>query len=309
MEVKTNLTIIIPTMEREEILFESLRRLSIAIDNYDVRVLIINDSKKKALLLPDELSSFQVINNPKQGVASARNFGASQTNSEIIWFLDDDIWIDNKVLERGLELIKNNPDAIFNFNWVYPDYLNKQIEQTPFGRYLQKIDFTTMKGWSRGNHWDDFNLFKTQSLAGATLFLKKSTYEKVEGYNSSFPLAGFEDYDFSKRVQLNNIDCFIDPVNLVYHNEVNKTSLDGFLKRVKSNSITRRHAVEIGYTDQQLNFSFAKKMFYKTLNNFETVLLKLDSVWPNLVWLDKVYFIYCKSMIGLFSFKGYNSLD
>lgn len=296
-------------MEREEILFESLRRLLSAIENYEVDVLIINDSKKKELLLPSELSAFQVLNNPKQGVASARNFGASQTTTDIIWFLDDDIWIDRKVLERGLGLIKDNPDAIFNFNWIYPDYLNKRIALTPFGRYLQKIEFTTMKGWSRGNYWDDNNLFKTQSLAGATLLLKKNTYEKVDGYNSSFPLAGFEDYDFSKRVHLKNIDCFIDPVNIVYHNEVNKTSLDGFLKRVKNNSITRRHAVEIGYKDQQLNFSFAKKTFYKTLNYFEAVLLKLDSIWPNLVWLDKIYFIYCKSMIGLFSFKGYNSLN
>jgi predicted glycosyltransferase involved in capsule biosynthesis len=282
--------------------------LYVAIENYQVDVLIINDSKKKDLILPVNFSSFRVLNNPKQGVASARNFGASQTASDVIWFLDDDIWINEKVLERGLELINNFPSAIFNFNWVYPDYLNEQIQQKPFGRYLHKIEFTTMKGWSRGNAWDDFNLFKTQNLAGATLLLKKNTFEKVDGYNSSFPLAGFEDYDFSKRVQLKNIDCYIDPVNLVYHNEVNKTSLAGFLKRVKNNSITRRHAVEIGYSDQQLNFSMLKKMFYKTLYIFDVVLLKFDDIWPNISLLDKFYFIYCKAMIGLYSFKGYNSL-
>jgi uncharacterized protein YjbI with pentapeptide repeats len=166
-----------------------------------------------------------------------------------------------------------------------------------------------MKGWSKGLYWDDFSLFRTQNLAGATLLLKKSTYENVDGYNNSFPLAGFEDYDFSKRVQTKNIECFIDPINLVYHNEVNKTSLKGFLKRVKNNSITRRHAVKIGFTDQQLNFSILKSVFYSTLNIFDIVLVKFDYLWPNFKCLDSFYFVYCKAMIGLYNWKGYNSVN
>lgn len=309
MKIKTNLTIIIPTMDREEILFESLHHLNNAIQDYNVEVLIINDSKTKKLVLPKYFSTFKVLNNPGQGVASARNFGSSKANSEIIWFLDDDIWIDQNVLERGLDLINLFPDSIFNFNWIYPDYLNKQIVTTPFGRYLEKIEFTTMKGWSRGNYWDDFNLFKTRHLAGATLLLKKSTYESVDGYNGSFPLAGFEDSDFSNRVVAKHIECYIDPQTVVYHNEINKTNLRGFLKRVFNNSITRRHAVSIGYLDQKMYFSNFKKNVYENFKYFEIILLFLCDYWPNVKKIDKFYFLICRLLISYNNYKGYTYKD
>jgi GT2 family glycosyltransferase len=307
MSITPVISIIIPTMDREAILFDSLAHLSDAVKGFSVEVIVINDSKTSNLVLNTEYDFVRVVNNPGKGVASARNFGASIAKSELLWFVDDDMWIGESLFKRALELHQKFPDSVFNFNWIYPEYLSKKIALIPFGRFLEDINFTTMKGWCRGNFWDDNELFKTDWLAGATLLISKTTYAKVNGYDSSFPLAGFEDYDFSVRVKKAGITSYIEPNYMAYHNEVNKTSLRGFLTRVRNNAITRKHGVSIGYKDQELKISLLKRTIYQIIGVLETPLLFICDNWPNLRAIDFLYFRLCHILIGYNGFKGYST--
>jgi len=303
------ISIIIPTKNRSEILLASLNELmkaTVFLTNFEV--IIVDDGSDVLVNLPSDARNFKVVRNIGKGVASARNYGAGLAKSELLWFLDDDIWINEAALKRALHLNSTNSDAIFNFNWVYPPYLNEVISKIPFGRFLQDINFTTMKGWSRGNYWDDNELFKTDWLAGATLLVSKSIYNKVNGYDSSFPLAGFEDHDFSVRVKKAKVQCYIDPVYLVYHNEVNKTSLRGFLERVRNNAVTRKHAVNIGHIDQKMNYTKSKVLAYRMVGFIEFLLMFVVDHWPNVKLIDKLYFRLCHILIGYNNFIGYNSI-
>lgn len=305
---KPIISIIIPTKNRYDILIISLGELAKATANiHNVEILIIDDGSDSPIEVPKEFGNVMVFPNSGKGVASARNFGASKAKSDLLWFLDDDIWVNELALKRAIHLNATNPNAVFNFNWEYPPYLNELISKIPFGRFLQDINFTTMKGWCRGNYWNDYELFKTDWLAGATLLISKSTYNQVNGYDSSFPLAGFEDHDFSVRIKKAKIECYIDPLFLVFHNELNKTSLKGFLIRVKNNAVTRRHAVEIGHVDQKMVYSNAKIILYKTIGLFEWLLMPLGENWPNVKAFDRIYFKLCHVLVGYNNYKGYSS--
>ena len=303
------ITFIIPTKGRDAILFQSLEKLLGAIEGEDVEVLVINDDHGREIVLPSHLQNVRIEPNRGKGVASARNYGASLARSPLLWFLDDDIWLSREVLLQGLDLHKTYPDSVFNFNWVYPSVLREKIVREPFGRFLESIAFTSMKGWCRGMNWEDNSLMETNWLAGATLLIPAKRYQEVNGYDATFPLAGFEDYDFSVRVRKKGIPCFIEARVMTYHNEENKTSLRGFLKRTYQNAITRRHAVNIGYEDQKLKYSWYKEMSYKSLALIESLLLSMMEHWPTVKWMDVVYFRICHVLIGLNMYKGYHFND
>ncbi len=307
MSLAPVVSVIIPTKERESILFDTLARLAGALNGVVAEVIVINDSKTSNLVLLKDFDFAIVVDNPGQGVASARNFGASLAKSDLLWFIDDDMWIEKNLFNRAIELNNQFPDAAFNFNWIYPEYLSKKISLIPFGRFLENINFTTMKGWCKDNYWNDDDLFKTDWLAGATLLISKSSYTKVNGYDSSFPLAGFEDYDFSVRVKNAGIVSYIEPNFMAYHNEVNKTSLRGFLNRVRNNAITRKHGVSIGYKDQELKISAIKRTIYNIIGLLEKPLLFLSDYWPNIKFLDPFYFKICQVLVGYNGFVGYTT--
>ncbi len=300
------ISIIIPTKDRIEILIQSLEKLQESISGVDAEVIIINDSITASIDLSAFNECFRVVNNPFSGVASARNYGATLAKSSLLWFLDDDMWIDKLLFNQALKLHEEFPDAVFNFNWVYPPYLIEQIRKQSFGRFLEHIDFTTMKGWCKGTKWNDNDLFRASGLAGATLLIPAEVYKHVNGYNATFPLAGFEDYDFSVRVLKENIPCFIEPRFTALHNEVNKTNLRGFLVRTLNNSITRRHAVSIGYVDQKINYSFLKANAYRCILLIQPLLLFIADHWTSQTSLDKIYFKLCNVLIGANIYKGYH---
>jgi glycosyltransferase involved in cell wall biosynthesis len=299
------ISLIIPTKDRAEILLQTLEKVRDSIIDLDAEVIIVNDSSTTKVIPLAGIKNLRIIQNSGSGVASARNIGAANAESDLFWFLDDDMWINREMLVHAIELNKRLPDSVFNFNWEYPPYLIDKIRKEPFGRFLENIEFTTMKGWCKDAPWNDLELFPTKWLAGATLLIPKNIYSMVNGYNATFPLAGFEDHDFSVRLHQKDVTCFIEPRYIALHNELNKTNLRGFLIRTFNNAITRRHGVSIGYDDQRLNFPFYKTAIFNLINFIKPVLLRLTDYWPNLKMLDPLYFRFCQLLIGAAIFKGY----
>ncbi len=303
------LSIIIPTKDRESIFQETLKRAHLSIANFDAEIIVVNDSKTQPVIIPPHYKNIHVINNPESGVASARNNGASIAQSPLLLFLDDDMWISAELIKKALELNADYPKAVFNFNWEYPPELRKQIQQHPFGRFLESIQFTTLKGWCRGMDWHDDKMFASTGLAGANLLISKEIYVSVNGYDASFPLAGAEDHDFSKRIIKAGFKLYIYPMIKTLHNEVNKTSLRGFLSRTYNNAITFRHAVNIGYSELTINYSPLKKSVYQAMKYFYKPLIFISDHWINIRALDFIYFRLCHLLVGFYTYRGYHNMS
>ena len=100
MSLAPVVSVIIPTKERESILFDTLARLAGALNGVVAEVIVINDSKTSNLVLLKDFDFAIVVDNPGQGVASARNFGASLAKSDLLWFIDDDMWIEKNLFNN-----------------------------------------------------------------------------------------------------------------------------------------------------------------------------------------------------------------
>jgi GT2 family glycosyltransferase len=298
-------TVIIPTKDRKAILEKTLGCIKSVNNIKDLEVVIVNDSDTN---LDVDLSlfptSFQMLQNPGSGVAAAKNFGASKAMNEWLIFMDDDILVKPSTFEN-LPAYYEHKNWCSNINWVYPDFIINQRNFNPFVRYLNKYQFDSLKGWSNNPDWNDHKIFRVQSVSSQFLVIHKSEFEAVGGYNERFPLAGFEDHDMSVRLDNLGAEMFLDPTNVVYHNEEDRIVLENWLERKRRGAITRKVAVDLGYDTLRLNYSGLKKAFYTIVFASRKYMLSVLNKWPQTKILDPVYFFLVNVLLGAYSYSGY----
>lgn len=107
------ISIIIPSYNRNELLIESINKIinGFEIINYaDYEIICVVSGGNEKLVLPnygDRLKMFYFLNQ-KQDPGIARNFGVSISQSEWIWFVDDDDELVFKNIEKVLEIVNNS---------------------------------------------------------------------------------------------------------------------------------------------------------------------------------------------------------
>ena len=302
------LSVIIPTKDRLSILGESVEAALKATAHLQVEIIIVNDSLKKDIGITIKNENIKCIQNQGSGVAAARNTGAKEAEGELLLFLDDDILISRENIDTTLRLCSELPLACVNLNWAYPPQLLEKIKKSKFGRYLIRIGFTTMKGWNRGNKWDDTKLFETENVASFYLPVLKKDFIAVGGYNEKFPFAGAEDYDFSMRLKRSGFRTLIYPLSTVLHNENDRTEISAWLERKKRSAETRKVAVDLGYTELALSHSKLKMILYRTFG-FTKPLLKLMAAFiPNHRFFDPIYALCIGRLLGIYLFDGYHKM-
>lgn len=116
----SKISIIIPAYNAAQTItetIESVRQQSID----DWELIIVNDgSTDDTLQVINRVvdSRLQIISVANSGVAKARNLGLSRATGEYIAFLDaDDLWVVDK-LERQLQALAANPQAIVAYSWT-----------------------------------------------------------------------------------------------------------------------------------------------------------------------------------------------
>lgn len=299
-------SIIIPTYERQKIFEKALNAAHSAIEGVDAEIIIVNDSKKKAVKLPITSDKIVLLNNPGQGVASARNFGAAHAKSNFFIFLDDDIIISESAIQqirKDLNLYKNN---CYLFNWLYPPELVEKLEQTKFGRYLTKYQFTTLQGWVGAAWKEDEEVFELPNGASYCLPITKENFYRIGGYNESFPHAGAEDYEFSQRAMQTGIKFYLNKKITVYHNEEDRLDMQNWMARKRRNGETIRLAYELGYNELRFRYSPLKKTAYLILSRLKPILYLGFDIVPNHKMFDLISFRFIHLLLGTHLFEGYN---
>ncbi len=300
-------SLIIPTKDRTGILNKTLDHLKKVKNINDIEVILINDSKDP---IQSELNSFpvpiKVYRNPVNGVASGRNFGASKASHEWLIFMDDDMLVQPDSFQKLIPLCDPQQNSCWNVNWVYPPEVVANRSKQPFLRYLNKYNFDSLEGWSNDVEWNNKQIFRVKGITSQFLLIHKNVFSKSGGYNASFPFAGFEDYDLSKRLKAKDISVYLDPNNTIYHNEEDRLDVESFLERRKRGAITRKVAVSVGYDYLALNYSLIKKTIYPIIYSCRHVILWVLQKWPQTIIADKIYFQLVNILFGAYSYKGYS---
>ncbi|MFN8309982.1 MAG: glycosyltransferase [Chitinophagales bacterium] len=299
------LSIIIPTYNRGEVYRQTIEAATAAIADLDAEIIVVNDYKKGNPEIPAH-PRVRMVNNPKSGVASARNLGASLAMGQLLIFLDDDVLVTAANLQRSLDLFHQHPGWCVNPNWVYPSDLQHRMDQSAFGRYLRYYQFDSLQGWRKGMFWDDRQVFKVDAGASYYLAMPKNIFTATGGYDERFPFSGAEDFEFMERLKQRGIDMMIDPLTLVFHNESDRFDMMQFMARKERNGETRKLAADMGYSQMSITYTPVKQLIYGMLAlwpEFPALLLKL---LPNSKAFDQVSRKLIDVMHATYLFRGYN---
>jgi GT2 family glycosyltransferase len=297
------LSIIICTYNRPELLKGCLSGAMQLLDEVDSEIIVVNDSKTHTPVVPEH-PKLKLLNNPKQGVASARNFGARHATGNLLLFIDDDIEFDLKNAEALLEVYEKNEPACYNPNWRYSDEMHAALDKTQFGRFLIHYKLINYKGWVPELPWTD-TLFEVKQLAAFFMLVPKRFFDAVSGFNESFTNQGTEDDELCHRLREAGVKMFVDPSNYVFHNEMDRVTLEARISRYRNGAVNRRKAFDLGNKSYEVKYSTAKKMILQLILPFEKVLFVMAKLIPNRRVFDPLYFKLANVLIATAIFGGY----
>jgi GT2 family glycosyltransferase len=274
-------------------------------------VIVVNDGTDDLYYLRDMSKVLRVIRNPGSGVAAARNAGVQNAGAEILLFMDDDMWMNADSIACVIKFHEHHEDATLNLNWVYPEDLQAILPLSAFGRFLVKFGFSSLKGWSRGLMWKDTALFKSSGVTSQNLSMRRTTFDRIGGYNTAFPFAGFEDYEFSKRVRDAGVTSYVDPTIMTFHNEADRLDLVSWLDRRARGGYTRQVAVGHGEKDLELHFSFVKTMAFFIIRLFSPAVIRVTTsdLVNRFQFLDPITFRLIDYLLAEAIHRGYVAKD
>lgn len=300
------LSIVIPTLNRDTTLLQTLRHAAAATTDLDAEIIVINDSKDSRVSPPEDLRPrVMVVDNPSSGAASARNFGARRASGELLLFVDNDIRISREHVERALSFNGRYPAACLNLNWRYPDELIAEMRQSQLGRLVIETKLVDYKGWVPHRNWNDREIFEVDKLATFFFLIPKKVFQAVGGFNESFKKQGGEDDEFSVRLRKLGIPMYIDPTLYVLHDSRDGIDLEAQLRRMKTGGINRRRGYELGMPDYLISYPPHKVFAYSILSRWKRFLLLLTRLVPNLIGFDPLYRVLARFLMGTVIFEGY----
>jgi glycosyltransferase involved in cell wall biosynthesis len=222
--------------DRSHVLEETLDSALVAAKD-DCEVLVVASPLKWATLYRAGVAWVECCSN---NVSAARNAGAHRAQSEILFFIDDDILISRLNVEQMLshyELLRSG--ALVNAVWVHSPKV-QYLKSTD--RWAQMISrrriAESFEGRYRLHHrredWQAclFLSGMEREISEACFAISRERYFVVNGMDESFRF-GHEGADLLRRLKPFGTKYYIDPCNKVLHNEWDKFTKPEFLPRRK----------------------------------------------------------------------------
>jgi len=174
------LSIIICTYKRKEILTECLKILtSQNLQFVDEIIIVNNNGLKDDLKSLEEMSSkIKVVVKKQIGLSHARNKGLQKSNSDWLFFLDDDAKIRKDTIPQIIDTIEKHDFTMFSGIWkawhrsIPPKWLPIDT-----GNYILKGEATTRE-------------IGTDYVSGGVMVIKKSVLEEIGGFPTELGMAG-----------------------------------------------------------------------------------------------------------------------
>jgi len=227
-----NLTVVIPTYNRKDILKKCLKALFNQTYPYsDYEIIVVDDGSTDGTeelvksLLNSARCTLRYFKQEHKGPAAARNVGIRNAKGEIILFIGDDIIATPTLLEEHSKWHREYPDdnvAVLGYVTWSPE-----IEITPFMRWLEN-------GGPQFHFWqikdrievDAQNYFYTSNISLKRKFL----LENNGFFDEEFPYAAFEDNELGYRLKKAGMILNYNKEAVGYHYQY--TSLNDACRRM-----------------------------------------------------------------------------
>ena len=228
------ISILIPTKNRLPILRDTLHNIYFVnkLPKEDFEVIVSNDGDDDLSVLYDEFpfDNLKIVKNThKPGAAGNRNNAADYAQYDLLQFLDDDILITENFLERLIYWHNKLENISIGSKLLYSKKVKEIAKKTSFGRYMIKKEY--INEINEFIHFNNDGLYEVNSLAGFSISMKRETFDKIGKFDENFDYAGCEDAEFFYRASQKNVKLLFDEKNICYHNELDKLTLDTWLRR------------------------------------------------------------------------------
>jgi len=291
--MQKDISIIVATKDRKDILLESTAKNILVAKQFNCEYIVVNDGD--AFAFSEAMSDVLLLNNQKKGVSKARNTGAAIATGELLFFIDDDMWITSKTIETILALKKDNyfNDTVVIMNWVYPAPLQNSLQHKKIGRYILQANYHTLEG--RSNKKIDYSksLLSVNGMGSGSFVIAKRIFEKIGGYSEHIIFQG-EDIDMAQKITKENIGMLLSTPITCFHNQKDRLTIKDFLLREENGY---RSQVAAGMVDMKKS----KIKFYGLLLPFTPLFKILFNLIPNRSFFDLITF----RLIGILSSLTY----
>ncbi len=199
------ISIIIPTKNRSNKLKKTIQHLEMQTYK-DFDVIIVNDSKNK-IQIKSSLD-IKILNSCETGTSKARNIGIKNSNSEIIIFIGDDTYPEEKFVFEHHSFHKRHKDINYAMLGLikWPEKYANDILYKFLNRGVQ-FDFDSLKPEQK----TDFFHFYTSNISLKKIFLGSNYFN--EKLNKPF----YEDIELGYRLSKKNMKLIFNPKAIVIH--------------------------------------------------------------------------------------------
>ncbi|HQL93291.1 MAG TPA: glycosyltransferase [Candidatus Hydrogenedentes bacterium] len=204
-----------PRKELLEQLFSSLAAQSLR----DFEVVVVDDgSPDPDYVFPD--ARFRLVRGDRQrGPAACRNAGAAEAAADALFFTDTDCRLEEETLASALGGLERAPVSVGN---TLTDV------RTPFGGLVALLGFPGGGSLGFDRVWRVNAEGFAQSFSSCNVAIRKAFFQKMGGFDASFPVAGGEDTVLARRILDSGGAIWYEKAQRVFH--VEKPDLASFLR-------------------------------------------------------------------------------
>jgi glycosyltransferase involved in cell wall biosynthesis len=224
-----DVSVIIPTYNREEMLVQTIKCLLNQKFEYDYEILIVDQTKKHNDLTQEFLNKIQETEKKiryflldNSGLTPARNFGLKNCKGNIIIFVDDDITCDENFIKNHYLIHKEGFDVVQGR--VIETNKEHRIKKNP----------TWIYPWIKflgGNNC--LHRAKTNSLTGCNFSITQKVVEKVGYFDERYiNVAIREDSDYGYRCYKAKMNMIFDPSPCVIHHRCGTGGVETGMKNI-----------------------------------------------------------------------------
>jgi len=203
-----DLSIVIPTRERWDILGRTLSSLSDQSVTGFESIVVVDGTDQD----PPPLAASRVLVTRRAGPGAARNAGAKATERSLVMFLGDDTIPAPDLVERHLAMHCRHPEreaAVVGFvDWhkeVALNRINRWLEWSGTQSWYASL---ADEGEQEVTHW----FFYTSNIS-----LKRELLLEGNGFDEDFPFAAFEDLECGVRLARLGLRVYYEPAAICHH--------------------------------------------------------------------------------------------
>ncbi len=252
-EVKfLNVSIILPTRNVPDIWIEKLISEIDSQRNIHDEIILIddNDEPRNFTNLKKQHINFKVIRGNRSGISEARNLGVSESNNDLLLFIDSDD-----------EILPGFIDSQRKFHMKYRNVSATGVWLQAFGSHDRVYP-----------QWDGFSplaIFQCLPPAGVLMW-KKNALTQVGNFHKEFA-KGFEDFDLVARaISMDHLIVTIDEI--MYKYKRGHTSLTQSLNRDDQEQLSQlvwrnaRNLCETNFIDFiKIGIKYGEKLYFASL--------------------------------------------